>query len=224
MLKTGNDWEKLLKDETEKEYFKKLEKFLDSEYQNETVYPPRSEIFSALSATAYCDTKAVIIGQDPYHAPGQAHGLSFSVKKGVKLPPSLKNIYKEIHSDLEISQPENVGDLTDWAKEGVLLLNSSLTVRDGAPASHKNKGWEIFTDRIIELLNEKDTPIVFLLWGSPAIKKAERITNPRHLKLTAPHPSPLSAYRGFFGCRHFSAANEFLVSTGRTPINWQLSE
>lgn len=224
VFKTGNDWENLLKDETEKEYFKKLMAFLENEYKTETIYPPKEEIFSALSETSFQNTKAVIIGQDPYHAPSQAHGLSFSVKKGVKLPPSLKNIYKEIYSDLGITEPENCGNLTPWAKEGVLLLNSVLTVREGSPASHKGKGWEIFTDRIIELLNEKEKPIVFLLWGSPAIKKAEKITSPHHLKLTSVHPSPLSAYRGFFGCRHFSKANEFLIKTGQNPINWQLSE
>ena len=177
------------------------------------------DIFNALKYTPFADTRAVIIGQDPYHGPGQAHGLCFSVKKGVPLPPSLVNIYKEITDDLGVTMPQH-GELTGWAKQGVLLLNTVLTVRAGQPNSHKDKGWEIFTDRVISELNRKETPVVFLLWGANAEKKARVITNPIHKKLITVHPSPLSAYRGFFGCRHFSKANEILISSGQPPIKW----
>ena len=177
------------------------------------------DIFNALKYTPFADTRAVIIGQDPYHGPGQAHGLCFSVKKGVPLPPSLVNIYKEITDDLGVTMPQH-GELTGWAKQGVLLLNTVLTVRAGQPNSHKDKGWEIFTDRVISELNRKETPIVFLLWGANAEKKARVITNPIHKKLITVHPSPLSAYRGFFGCHHFSKTNEILISSGQPPIKW----
>ena len=178
------------------------------------------DIFNALKYTSFSDTRVVIIGQDPYHGAGQAHGLCFSVKKGVPLPPSLVNIYKEITDDLRVAMPEH-GELTGWARQGVLLLNTVLTVREGRPNSHKDKGWETFTDRIISELNKKEQPIVFLLWGANAVKKASVITNPKHYKLTAPHPSPLSAYRGFLGCKHFSKANALLEQNGIETIHWE---
>ncbi len=180
------------------------------------------DIFNALKYTAYKDVKAVILGQDPYHGPGQAHGLCFSVKKGVAPPPSLVNIFRELQDDLGIEPPAH-GELTQWAQNGVLLLNTVLTVRAGAANSHRNMGWEIFTDRVISLLNERETPMVFLLWGTPAKQKSKLITNKNHLILQTVHPSPLSAYGGFFGCRHFSQCNEFLVSKGIDPINWQIT-
>ena len=179
------------------------------------------DIFNALKLTSFKDTKVVIIGQDPYHGFGQAHGLCFSVKKGVVPPPSLKNIYKELKNDIGFEIP-NHGELTSWAKQGVLLLNNVLTVREGLPNSHKGKGWEIFTDRVIGELNKKETPVVFLLWGANAQKKAEIITNPKHYKLMTVHPSPLSASRGFFGCRHFSKTNEILQKNRINPINWEI--
>lgn len=224
MFKTGNDWEIILRDELNAPYFKDLCKFIENEYLCEKIYPPKEDLFSALKLTSYKDTKAVIIGQDPYHGENQAHGLCFSVKEGVKLPPSLKNIFKETESDLGIKQPENFGDLTGWASQGVLLLNTVLTVRERKPASHKGMGWERFTDRIIVELNKKEKPVVFLLWGSHAIKKSELITNPLHSKLISVHPSPLSAYNGFFGCKHFSKTNEILRSHGITEIDWQLQK
>ncbi|MBS6565469.1 MAG: uracil-DNA glycosylase, partial [Clostridiales bacterium] len=205
--------------EWEKPYYRQLHSFLKEEYSKMRIYPDMYDIFNALKYTPFADTRAVIIGQDPYHGPGQAHGLCFSVKKGVPLPPSLVNIYKEITDDLGVTMPQH-GELTGWAKQGVLLLNTVLTVRAGQPNSHKDKGWEIFTDRVISELNRKETPIVFLLWGANAEKKARVITNPIHKKLITVHPSPLSAYRGFFGCRHFSKANEILISSGQPPIKW----
>lgn len=223
MEKLNNDWQKLLQQEFNKDYFLNLCKFLENEYAQQKIYPPKQDIFNGLKFTPFNDVKVVIIGQDPYHQPNQAHGLCFSVKKGVKIPPSLKNIYKELNSDLGLVTP-NHGDLTEWARQGVLMLNSVLTVREGCPNSHKNKGWEIFTDKIIEVLNDHETPIVFLLWGANARKKAEIITNPKHLKLCTVHPSPLSAYGGFFGCKHFSKANEFLTQNGLTPINWEIKD
>ena len=222
MINIGNEWDELLKDQFESEYYQKLRGFLKLEYSTRTIYPSMYDIFNALKLTDYKDVKAVILGQDPYHGEGQAHGLCFSVKQGIKPPPSLINIYKEQHEDLGIDQPLGCGDLTKWAKQGVLLLNTSLTVRAGIANSHRGMGWEKLTDRIIELLNDSDKPIVFLLWGSPARKKAAFITNPRHLVLQAAHPSPLSAYNGFFGCKHLSKTNDFLVSHGREPIDWQL--
>lgn len=221
MVHIGNDWDGLLADYFASEPYQALRRFLAEEYRAHTVYPDMYDIFNALKYTSFHDTRVVILGQDPYHGPGQAHGLCFSVKKGVEPPPSLKNIFHELHEDLGLSEPKN-GDLTAWARQGVLLLNTVLTVRAHQPNSHKGHGWEAFTDRVIELLNEKETPVVFLLWGANARNKAKIVTNPIHVKLEAPHPSPLSAYNGFFGCRHFSKANAWLLKTGQAPIDWQL--
>lgn len=221
MVKLGNDWDDILADEWQKPYYLKLRAFLKNEYSTHTVYPDMNDIFNALKLTSFEGTKVVIIGQDPYHGFGQAHGLCFSVKKGVVPPPSLKNIYKELQSDIGFKIP-NHGELTSWAKQGVLLLNNVLTVREGLPNSHKGKGWEIFTDRVIGELNRKETPVVFLLWGANAQKKAEIITNPKHCKLLSVHPSPLSASRGFFGCKHFSKTNEILQKNHINPINWEI--
>ena len=214
MVHLENDWDKILKDEFKKEYYLKLRRILKYEYTHKTIYPDMYDIFNALKCTPYSDVKAVIIGQDPYHGKGQAHGLCFSVKKGVPCPPSLINIFKELQSDLGIPVASH-GELTSWAKNGVLLLNAVLTVREGQPNSHKDIGWEIFTDKVISILNERQKPIVFILWGANAKKKANLITNPSHKILTAAHPSPLSAYNGFFGCKHFSKTNEFLESVGQ---------
>lgn len=219
MIKLGNDWDNILADEWSKPYYRQLHDFLKSEYSKTRIYPDMYDIFNALRYTSFENTRAVIIGQDPYHGPGQAHGLCFSVKKGVPLPPSLVNIYKEITDDLGVAMPQH-GELTGWARQGVLLLNTVLTVRAGQPNSHKDKGWEIFTDRVISELDRKETPVVFLLWGANAEKKARVITNPIHKKLITVHPSPLSAYRGFFGCRHFSKANTILSESGQEPIKW----
>lgn len=221
MVNIGNEWDALLADEFKKEYYLELRKFLISEYNSRTVFPPMDDIFNALRYTSYSDVKAVILGQDPYHGAGQAHGLCFSVKKGTPLPPSLQNIFKEIQAELGFSIPPH-GELTSWAKSGVLLLNTVLTVREGMANSHKGKGWEILTDRVTELINERETPVVFLLWGGNARAKAKLVTNPKHLVLQCAHPSPLSAYNGFFGCGHFVKANEFLISNGIEPINWQI--
>lgn len=221
MVHIGNDWDALLADYFASEQYQSLRRFLAEEYRTHTIYPNMYDIFNALKDTSFADTKVVIIGQDPYHGPGQAHGLCFSVKRGVEPPPSLKNIFQELHNDLGITLP-NHGELTAWARQGVLLLNTVLTVREHMPNSHKGHGWEVFTDRVIELLNDKKTPIVFLLWGANARNKAKIVTNPIHIKLEAPHPSPLSAYNGFFGCRHFSKTNDCLVKTGQTPIDWRL--
>lgn len=221
MVDLKNSWDALLKDEFEKEYYLELRKKLAREYKTTTVYPNMYDIFNALKYTPYENVKAVILGQDPYHGPGQAHGLCFSVKKGVPAPPSLQNIFKELEADLGCRIPSH-GELTAWAERGVLLLNTVLTVRQGSPNSHRPLGWEIFTDRVISLLNDAPQPIVFLLWGANAKAKRALLTNPAHLVLTAAHPSPLSAYNGFFGCRHFSKTNEFLVSRGADPIDWQI--
>ena len=219
MVKLNNDWDDVLRGEFLKDYYLKLREFLKKEYFSARVYPPMEDIFNALRLTSYENTRVVILGQDPYHGYGQAHGLCFSVKPGVKKPPSLQNIFKELYLELGISEPES-GELTGWAKEGVLLLNTTLTVREGLPQSHKNQGWEILTDRIIGKINEKTSPVVFILWGGNARAKKSLITNKRHLILECAHPSPLSAYNGFFGCGHFKAANDFLVSIGERPIDW----
>ncbi len=217
----GNDWQALLEPEFSQEYYQNLRKFLAEEYKTRVIYPDMYHIFATLQATPYDQVKVVILGQDPYHGPNQAHGFSFSVPEGVDIPPSLMNIYKELNTDLGCTIPKS-GCLTKWADQGVLLLNAVLTVRAGQPASHRGMGWEQFTDRIIELLNEREKPMVFMLWGRYAKNKQSLITNPRHLVLTAAHPSPLSAYNGFFGCRHFSKANAFLTMTGQEPIDWQI--
>ena len=222
MMHIGNEWDALLADEIKKDYYLRLREFLKNEYTTRTIYPPMNDIFNALRYTSYSDVKAVILGQDPYHGAGQAHGLCFSVKKGTPPPPSLQNIFKELRDDLGVDPP-NHGELTAWADSGVLLLNTVLTVREGAANSHKGMGWEQFTDRVIQLLNQREQPMVFLLWGGNARAKAGLITNPNHLVLQCAHPSPLSAYNGFFGCRHFSKTNEFLKQHGIQPINWQLS-
>ena len=221
MVNIGNEWDDLLKDEFQKDYYLKLREFLKREYFSQRIYPDMHDIFNALKYTSYSDVKAVIIGQDPYHGRGQAHGLCFSVQKGVAVPPSLQNIYKEIQSDLGIP-PASHGYLKKWADNGVLLMNTVLTVREGQANSHKGKGWEIFTDRVIELLNQREKPIVFLLWGGNAKQKLRLITDPKHCILQAAHPSPLSASNGFFGCRHFSRANEFLAANGMEPIDWHV--
>lgn len=219
MVYIGNDWDEILKDEWEKPYYKNLRGFLKQEYSTHTIYPNMNDIFNALKYTSFKDTKVVIIGQDPYHGIGQAHGLCFSVQKGVAFPPSLRNIFKELQSDVGKPIPQH-GELTDWANQGVLLLNAVLTVREANPTSHAKMGWETFTDRVIAELNKKETPVVFLLWGAYAQKKAEIITNPIHKKLMSVHPSPLSASRGFFGCKHFSKTNEILKNNSLSPINW----
>ena len=220
MIALGNGWDTLLQSEFEAPYYLALREFLKEEYASRRIYPGMYDIFRALKLTPPESVKAVILGQDPYHRPGQAHGLCFSVNDGVQPPPSLCNIYTELQSDIGMPIPRS-GNLTRWAEEGVLLLNTTLTVREGAPQSHKGKGWEIFTDRIISILDQSDQPIVFLLWGSPARAKRQLIRNPKHLVLEAAHPSPLSAYNGFFGCRHFSRANEFLRQNGLDPIHWE---
>lgn len=216
-----NDWQDLLQCEFEKEYYQNLRKFLIHEYRTKTIYPHMNDIFNALKFTSYKDVKVVILGQDPYHGPNQAHGLSFSVNKGIKVPPSLVNIYKELHDDLGCYIPNN-GYLESWTKQGVLLLNTVLTVRAHEANSHRNMGWEQFTDKIISLLNDREDPIVFILWGNPSISRKKLITNRRHFIITSPHPSPLSAFRGFFGSRPFSKTNDFLKSINKTPINWQI--
>lgn len=208
--------------EFEKEYYLKLRTFLKTEYQTQTIYPSMYDIFNALRLTSYSQVKAVILGQDPYHQPNQAHGLCFSVKPNVKIPPSLSNIFKELNEDLGIAVPEH-GCLIPWAKQGVLLLNTILTVRAGKPMSHRGQGWEIFTDEVLIQLNKRQKPVIFMLWGSPARKKVNLITNPIHYILEAPHPSPLSAHYGFFGSRHFSKANKILQELGQTSINWDLN-
>jgi len=220
MVNLGNDWDGLLAEEFEKDYYKKLRGFLIGEYKTQTVYPPMHDIFNALKFTPYGSVKAVILGQDPYHGPGQAHGLCFSVRKGVAKPPSLVNIFKELKSDAGVDEPSH-GCLEDWAHQGVLLLNTVLTVRAGQANSHKGMGWEIFTDRVIALLAAREDPMVFMLWGAHAQSKAALLAGSRHLILKAPHPSPLSAHNGFFGCRHFSRANEFLAGFGE-KIDWSI--
>lgn len=216
-----NEWLSYLKPEFSKPYYKALYEFVREEYKNNVVYPPSEEIFSALEHTPIDKVKIVLLGQDPYHEKGQAHGMSFSVKPGVKTPPSLQNMYKELRDELGLYIPNN-GFLEKWADQGVLLLNTSLTVRSGQANSHKGKGWEQFTDAIIKAVNLQDRPIVYFLWGSNARAKKTLITNPKHLVLETVHPSPLSAYNGFFGCGHFKMANEFFTQNGIEPIDWQI--
>lgn len=220
MVILNNDWDDILKEEFSKSYYLELREFLKIEYSTKRIYPPMNDIYNALRYTSYKDTKVVILGQDPYHGQGQAHGLCFSVKRGVEPPPSLKNIFKELEAELGITTPE-CGELVGWAKQGVLLLNTTLTVREGQPQSHLGHGWERLTDKIISLLNERSEPIVFMLWGRNARAKSSLITNKNHLILECAHPSPLSAYAGFFGCGHFTRANEFLISNGFSAIEWQ---
>ena len=223
MVSIGNDWDDILAGEFDKEYYKKLRQFLITEYRNGTVYPDMNDIFNALKYTPYSKVRAVILGQDPYHEPGQAHGMAFSVRKGVEQPPSLVNIFKELEEDLGILRPpKDNGDLVPWAEQGVLLLNTVLTGRAHAANSHQNKGWETFTDRVIELLNDREQPMVFILWGGKAKAKSALITNSRHLVLTGAHPSPLSAYNGFFGGRYFSRTNDFLSEHGEGEIDWEI--
>ncbi|WP_334077307.1 uracil-DNA glycosylase [Paenibacillus sanfengchensis] len=217
----GNDWDEVLQEETQKSYFQELRYALAREYKLHTVYPPKELLFSALKLTPYERTRVVILGQDPYHGPGQAHGLSFSVMPGVRIPPSLQNIYKELESDLGIPAP-NHGYLLHWAEQGVLMLNAVLTVREGQPNSHKGLGWERFTDAIMMKLNERNEPLVFILWGSYAQQKGAFIDRRRHKVIRSPHPSPLSAHRGFLGSRPFSQTNEFLKENGLGPIDWTL--
>jgi uracil-DNA glycosylase len=214
-------WLQELNDEFQKEYFLNLKKFLLEEKKKYTIYPPGKYIFNAFNLTPFSKVKVVIIGQDPYHGKGQAHGLCFSVPDGVPIPPSLQNIYKELHNDLGLPIP-HTGNLTPWAKQGVLLLNAILTVRAGQPGSHRGKGWELFTDAVIEKLNRKKENLVFLLWGKFAQEKGEKINTSKHLVLKAPHPSPFSANRGFFGCKHFSKTNIYLQEKGISPVNWKI--
>lgn len=218
-----NYFKNIIEEESKKDYYKKLHEFVINEYNTKTIFPPKEKIFNALQTTPYDKVRVVIIGQDPYHGIGEAHGMCFSVNPGIKIPPSLMNIYKELNRDLGCKIPNN-GYLVKWARQGVLLLNSVLTVEKDKPASHQNKGWEIFTDRIIEELNKSQTPIVFLLWGNFAKQKARLITNKKHLILTSSHPSPFSVKYGFEGCSHFSKANKFLVSNNLTPIDWQIDD
>lgn len=221
MVSFGNDWDKLLEGEFQKDYYLKLREFLKTEYSTYKIHPDMNNIFNALKWTSLKDTKVVILGQDPYHEPNQAHGLAFSVMKDVKIPPSLLNMYKELRDSLGLYIPNN-GYLEKWARQGVLLLNATLTVREGFANSHKDAGWQIFTDRVIEILNEREEPVIFLLWGNNARQKAQFIDKKKHFCLETVHPSPLSASRGFFGCGHFRKANEILVSLDKEPIDWQI--
>ena len=216
-------FKEIIEEESKKDYYIKLHEFIDNEYKTKTIFPPRENIFFALKNTPYEYVKVVIIGQDPYHGEGEAHGMCFSVNPGINVPPSLQNIYKELHRDLGLKIPNN-GYLLKWARQGVLMLNSVLTVEKDKPASHQGKGWEIFTDRIIEEINKKDTPVVFLLWGSFAKKKQALITNPIHLILTSSHPSPFSVKYGFDGCSHFSKTNAFLKKNNMAEIDWQIED
>ena len=215
-------WDKFLNEEFQKPYFKELSEFLKREYRTKTIYPPKKEVFSSFYFTDMDKVKVVILGQDPYHEPGQACGMCFAVKPGVRLPPSLQNIYKEIQDDLGVPMNYNNGYLVKWAKQGVLLINSVMTVEKGRANSHAGHGWETFTNNVIEKINTLDQPVVYLLWGNNARQKKQLITNPKHLILETVHPSPLSVYRGFFGCRHFSKANDFLVKNGAEPIDWRM--
>ncbi len=219
----GNDWDSVLEEEFKKEYFYNLLKFVQGEYKRKTVYPSKKDVFKAFRYTPYKNVKVVILGQDPYHGEGQAEGLSFSVPKGIKKPPSLQNIFKELESDLGCEVP-NTGSLVPWAKQGVLLLNTVLTVIKDMAASHKDIGWEVFTDEVIKKINEKEEPVVFILWGSYARSKKKFITNPKHYIVESAHPSPLSAYNGFFGSKPFSKTNDFLIKNNLTPIDWQIRD
>lgn len=221
MISFNNNWDDILKDEFDKQYYLELREFLIKEYKSHLIYPDKYKIFEALKLTDYEDVKIVILGQDPYHGPNQAHGLAFSVSLGVPIPPSLLNIYKELERDINFRIP-NHGYLVDWSKQGVLLLNTALTVRAGMANSHRGKGWKVFTDQVIRHLSLREKPMVFLLWGKNAAEKEALIDTSKHLVLKAPHPSPLSAHRGFLGCGHFSKANEFLIKNSIAPINWQL--
>jgi uracil-DNA glycosylase len=214
-----NDWSEILEEEIQKDYYQKLREWLKGEYQSANTYPSMYDIFNAFHYTAYQDVKVVLLGQDPYHGPNQAEGLSFSVKKGIKLPPSLRNMYKELHEDIGCDIPEH-GSLVKWAEQGVLLLNTVLTVEEGKAHSHRGKGWEQFTDKVITLLNEREKPMVFLLWGKPAQSKRALIDETRHKIIATPHPSPLSAHRGFFGSKPYSKANQFLKEKGLDEIDW----
>ena len=221
MAAISNDWLPALAPEFKKPYYRSLYQKVVEEYQNYRIYPPSDDIFNAFHHTPLAKVKVVILGQDPYHNEGQAHGMAFSVREGVEIPPSLVNIYQEIHDEFGCDMPKS-GCLEKWADQGVLLLNTVLTVRAHQAASHANIGWEQFTDAVIRVLDEQDRPMVFMLWGTPARRKAAMLHNPKHLVLEAPHPSPLSAYRGFFGCGHFKKANDFLISCGESPIDWTM--
>ncbi len=221
MIKFANSWDEILKDEFNREYYQNLRKFLKEEYSSRPIYPPMYDIYNAFKLTDYNDVKIVILGQDPYHGEGEAHGLAFSVKKGVAIPPSLKNIYKELNISLGCYIPNN-GYLEKWARQGVLLLNTALTVRKDTPNSHRNVGWEIFTDSVIKLLNKREKPIIFMLWGNNAKQKSMLIDKTKHYVLTSVHPSPLSANRGFFGCGHFKTSNDILLKMNEKPIDWQI--
>ena len=221
MVQIGNEWDDILKDEFSADYFQKIQQTLEEEYAAYEIFPPKADIFNALKYTPYSNIKAVLLGQDPYHGPGQAHGLCFSVQPGVTPPPSLRNIFKELETDMGIQKPKH-GCLTTWAEQGVLMLNTVLTVRAHQANSHRGIGWEEFTDAAIMALNGQNRPIVFILWGAPAQRKASMLNNPNHLILKAPHPSPLSAYRGFFGSKPFSKTNKFLEAGGVEPIDWQI--
>ena len=218
-VKIEKSWQEVLQPEFDKPYFESLVGFVKQEYASRTIFPPAGQIFNAFNTCPFNNVKVVILGQDPYHGPGQAHGLCFSVNDGIPFPPSLQNIFKEITSDLGFPAPKT-GNLTRWAEQGVLLLNATLTVRASQAGSHQGKGWEEFTDSVIKIISEKAENVVFILWGSYAIKKKALINASKHCILTAPHPSPLSSYRGFFGCKHFSKTNEYLQSVGKTPIEW----
>ena len=223
MVFFGNRWDDILQADLGSENYRLLREYLKEEYAQGPVYPPKEDIFNALKYTDYDDVKVVLLGQDPYHGPGQAHGFAFSVQRGVKIPPSLQNMYKELQTDLGCTIP-NHGNLLEWANQGVLMLNTVLTVREGQPNSHKGKGWEEITDSIIRHLDKREKPLVFLLWGANARNKVPLIHGMHHLVLAAPHPSPLSAWQGFFGCKHFSKANDFLTATGQSPIDWQIHD